>query len=87
VDEREQLCVAFLLSESYDWDYSMENRDGVILYASESLEDVAYALVEDGCFGTVGDGLVNYIDYDAIARDLSYDGYVQTDEGVFCYTG
>ena len=80
LDEREQLCVAFLLSESYDWDYSMENYDDVILYSNESLEDVAYALVEEGCFGSVGDGLVNYIDYDAIARDLGHDGYVQTDE-------
>jgi len=62
--------VAFLLSESYDWDYSMENYDDVILYSNESLEDVAYALVEEGCFESVGDGLVNYIDYDAIARDL-----------------
>jgi antirestriction protein len=87
LDEREQLCVAFLLSESYDWDYSMENYDDVILYSNESLEDVAYALVEEGCFGTVGDGLVNYVDYEAIARDLGHDGYIQTDEGVFCYTG
>jgi antirestriction protein len=87
LDEREQLCVAFLLSESYDWDYSMENRDDVILYADESLEEVAYALVEDGCFGEIPESLSNYVDYEAIARDLSYDGYVQTDEGVFCYAG
>jgi len=87
LDEHEQLCVSFLLSENYDWDYSMENRDDVIVYLNESLEDVAVSLVENGCFGTVGDGLVNYIDYSSIAKDLSYDGYVQRAEGVFCYTG
>ncbi len=65
----------------------MEHHKEVIIYPEETLEDVAYSLVEDGCFETVGDGLVNYIDYDAIARDLEHDGYVQTDEGVFCYAG
>ncbi len=65
----------------------MEHHKEVIIYPEETLEDVAYSLVEDVCFGTVGDGLVNYIDYEAIARDLGYDGYVQTDEGVFCYAG
>ena len=83
----EQLGVSFLLSEGFDWNYSLENREDVIMYLDESLEDVAYSLVEDGCFGTVGDGLVNYIDYSSIAKDLSYDGYVQTDQGVFHYAG
>ncbi len=65
----------------------MDRYEDVILYAEESLEDVAYSLVEDRCFGPVGDGLSNYIDYAAIARDLSYDGYVERTEGVFCYAG
>lgn len=87
LDDHEQLCVAFLLSEGYEWQHAMDHHEDVILYAEESLEDVAYSLVEDGCFGTVGDGLSNYIDYAAIARDLSYDGYVERSEGVFCYAG
>ncbi len=87
LDDHEQLCVAFLLSESYDWDYSMGNHEDVILYPNERLEDVAYSLVEEGCFGEVGAGLANYIDYAAIARDLSYDDYVEREEGVFCYAG
>ena len=87
LDDHERLCVAFLLSEEHEWQYAMDNLENVIMYAEESLEDVAYSLVEDGCFGTVGDGLSNYIDYAAIARDLSYDGYVERSEGVFCYAG
>ena len=87
LDEHEKLCVSFLLSEGHDWDYCMENYENVTLYSDESLEDVAYSLVEDGCFGTVGDGLSNYIDYAAIARDLGHDGYVQNPEGVFHYVG
>jgi len=87
LDDQGQLCVAFLLSEGYDWAYSMENREDVILYAGESPEDVAYSLVENGCFGEIPESLSNYVDYEAIARDIGHDGYVQTDEGVFCYTG
>ncbi len=87
LDEHEKLCVAFLLSEGHDWNFSIDNHEDVILYASERLEKVAYSLVDEGCFGPVGDGLSNYIDYAAIARDLSYDGYVQRDEGVFHYVG
>jgi antirestriction protein len=87
LDEHDQLCVTFLLSEGYDWNYSIVNHEDVIVYLDESLEDVAYSLVEDGCFGTIPESLVNYVDYEAIARDLSYDGYVQTDQGIFCYTG
>ncbi len=87
LDEHEKLCVAFLLSEGYDWTYSMENCEDVILYADESLEDVAFSLIQDGCFGEIPESLSNYIDYSSIARDLSYDGYVQTDQGVFHYAG
>ena len=87
LDDHERLCVAFLLSEGYEWQHAMDHHEDVILYAEESLEDTAYSLVEDGCFGSVGDGLSIYIDYAAVARDLSLDGYVQRAEGVFCYAG
>ncbi len=85
LDDNEKLCVVFLLSEGYDWTIHMGNHENVILYSQESLEDVAYTLVEDGCFGTVPESLSNYIDHEAIARDLSYDGYVENTEGVFYY--
>jgi hypothetical protein len=58
------------LSEGYDWDFSIENHEDVILHLDECLEDVVYSLVEEGCFEEVGDGLANYA---TIARDLSYD--------------
>ena len=83
--DHEKLCVAFLLSEGYEWTYSLEHCEDVILYAGERLEDVAYSLVEDGCFGEVSENLSNYIDYEAIARDLGFDGYTERAEGVFYY--
>ena len=87
LEHAERLCVGFLLSEGYDWQYSLENHSAVIMYAGERLEDVAESLVYEGCFGEIPDGLSSYIDYSAIARDLGFDGYVETAEGVFHYAG
>jgi antirestriction protein len=83
--ESEKLCVAFLLSEGHGWQHALDHHEDVILYSKESMEDVAYTLVEIGCFGAIPESLSNYIDYEAIARDLGYDGYVEREEGVFYY--
>lgn len=53
-----------------------------VFYSGESLKDVAYALVDDGCFGDIPDSIANYIDYDSIAYDLEIDGYSETSKGV-----
>ena len=57
------------------------------MYAGERLEDVAYSLVEEGCFGEIPESLSNYIDHEAIGKDLGLDGYVERAEGVFYYAG
>ncbi len=81
----ERLRMTFLLSEGYEWQYSIEHQEDVIIYADQSLEDVAYSLVEEGCFGDIPTSIESYIDYSAIARDLSYDGYIVRAEGVLYY--
>ena len=58
-----------------------ENRE-YQFYPDMTLADVAEELVSDGMFGAVPDMLMPYIDYDAIARDLRYNGYIETDGGV-----
>jgi len=65
----------------------LENHLGVVMYAGERLEDVAYSLVEEGCFGEIPESLSNYIDHEAIGKDLGLDGYVERAEGVFYYAG
>lgn len=47
----EKLRVAFLLSEGYEWTYCIDHHGNVTVYPQETLEDVAYSLIEDGCFG------------------------------------
>ena len=43
------------------------------IYRMDSMRDLAVEFVERGLFGDVPDHLQNYIDFDAIARDLEVD--------------
>lgn len=49
-------------------------------YDGMNLEDVAREIVED-CYN-LPDIAARYFDYEAFARDLSYDGYTECDGGV-----
>ena len=60
---------------------TFENKE-YSFYPDMTLTDVAEELVSDGSFGEVPEPLMFYIDYDAIARDLGYSGYTETDDGV-----
>lgn len=51
-------------------------------YPDMTTADVAEELVSDGMFGAVSDMLMPYIDYEAIARDLKLEGYVEVTNGV-----
>lgn len=50
-----------------------------------NFEDVAYDLVEESVFGGLSDTIKGYLDYAKFARDLSVDGYHETDNGTFWY--
>ena len=64
--------------ESYEvdiYDYSNDNS------FTDVYELLAMDMVDEGLFGTIPDNLVNYIDYSAIGRDLSYD-YIEFEHGI-----
>ena len=46
---------------------------GVDIYAVESLKELAEQFVDDGIYGEIPESLQYYIDYEAIARDLSVE--------------
>lgn len=46
----------------------------------ETLKDLAYELVEEGY--DLPEFALRYFDYDAFARDLSFEGYTETSYGV-----
>ena len=59
---------------------AIDQKWNVTYYSGMSLEDVAYELVED-CYN-LDDFAKRYFDYEAFARDLSFDGYTETKNGV-----
>ena len=67
------------LVEDYDDDW---DRD-IIFYRGQNMYNVAYNLVNE-CYDLekMLGNLVSYFDYNAFARDLRYDGYEETTNGV-----
>ncbi len=43
------------------------------IYECDSMRELAERFVDEGLFGDIPEHLQNYIDYEAIARDLSFD--------------
>ena len=62
-----------LIDEGYDFEYSFNSYEDVEIYEEMNMNELAELFVEDGLFGDIPKALINYIDYDAIARDLSMD--------------
>ena len=60
---------------SYKFDLGTDAPDqfDVDLYELDSMKELAEQFVEEGLFGEIPEALQNYIDYEAIARDLSMD--------------
>lgn len=82
--ELEEIAAA-IEAFGYSFKEAMETQqgNGFIFYAGQDLEDVAYELVEE-CYFTkkTPEIFKTYFDYKAFARDLGFDGYVETKYGV-----
>lgn len=63
---------------------AIEHVDNYILYQNQELIDVAYQIIDE-CYPEISNSdsmLSRYFDYEAFARDLSYEGYTETSYGV-----
>lgn len=68
----------------------LEHIDNIVCYNDcDSMDDVArYYVEETGQLGEVPSNLQNYINYQAIGRDMEIEGnFLLTSHGVFEYTG
>lgn len=74
-NEREVLDVGLDSYEVDIYDYSDDTS------FTDVYELLAFDMVADGLFGVIPEHLENYIDYDAIARNLSMD-YTEFEHGV-----
>lgn len=64
----------------YDFEPASVDADDfdIDIYAEDSMKELAEQFVDEGLFGEIPHHLAHYIDYDAIARDLSMD-YTETE--------
>ncbi len=74
-DEHEKTVVILAVSEcGYTFEDSTQPDEfDLDIYHLDSLRDLAEQFVEEGLFGDIPERLSFYLDYDAIARDLSVE--------------
>ena len=82
LDCREDEFVALLEVCSYEDALDHLEDEDFTFYYDMTLEDVAYELVDE-CYN-LPEIAQRYFDYKAFARDLSFDGYTETSNGVIC---
>ncbi len=62
---------------SFDIENDCPEHFDIMIYHVDSLKELAEEFINDGLFGDIPESLTNYIDIEAIARDLSHD-YTET---------
>jgi hypothetical protein len=73
-DQKHKTIIA-VGSCGYTFDLNSDDPDGfdIDIYEVSTLRDLAEQFIEEGLFGEIPAALQNYLDYDAIARDLGAD--------------
>lgn len=77
-----EVVAAILEAEGGSLGDAISRADDVIFYPGMTLLDVAYELVDE-CYD-LPEIAQRYFDYEAFARDLSFDGYTETSNGTIC---
>ena len=74
-DEQKRRVIIAVGECGYQFDLESGDPDefDVDLYEVGSIRELAEQFVDEGLFGDIPEHLANYIDYDAIARDLAAD--------------
>jgi len=73
-DEKRRVTIAVgECGYRFDLGNDMPGDLDVDIYEVDSLRELAEQFVDEGLFGEIPAAIANYLDYDAIARDLSFD--------------
>ena len=73
---------AYIEATGYELKEAIENYESSTFYPNMELIDIAYEIVND-CYN-LPEFALTYFDYEAFARDLSFDGYTETENGTIC---
>ncbi|MBA4233751.1 MAG: antirestriction protein ArdA [Ralstonia sp.] len=75
LDDQKQRFIIAVAECGHDFDPASVDPDefDLDLHEVDTLRDLAEQFIDDGFFGEIPRHLANYIDYDAIARDLAVD--------------
>jgi len=87
LDEWDQKEIAAAM-EAFGYDFKeaheRQQRGCFVFYAGQDLQEVAEQIADECYLYNAPEFLARYFDYDAFARDLSFDGYTETSHGVIC---
>ena len=75
-DEWQKIKIVIAVGEvgySFDPDTNDPDDFDIDIYELDTLKELAGLFIDEGLFGEIPESLQFYIDYDAIARDLSMD--------------
>lgn len=74
-EDHSKIRCIIAMENGFDFDVETDDIDSleVEIFGAESIRELAEQFVDDGLFGEIPESLQNYIDYDAIARDLAVD--------------
>ena len=77
-----EVIEAYIEATGADLEEAIERFDDgdLTLYSVDSLEDLAMQFADEGLFST--ETLLRYIDFEALGRDLGFDGYTEVKNGV-----
>ena len=81
-DGTKELTIVAVGECGYEFDPTFDpSRYKVEIFAAESFRELGEQFVDDGVYGEIPEQLQSYIDYDAIARDLSISCFEVTVAG------
>jgi antirestriction protein len=83
MNEHDLARIDYLISEGETVEYALDNFENVDFYPDMNLKQLAEHFVDEGLFGEIPVRIACYLDYEAIGRDLGFDGYDEMPAGVF----
>lgn len=74
LEDYEIEAIKFLVDhQGYLLDDAINKKDDVIVYEADNYTQLAQELAQEGLFGEIPQHLENYIDYDAMGYELSFE--------------